>query len=43
MSDKTIYIANLSKEATLNQELIHAAFIPFGDIISITLAKDPHT
>ena len=40
---RTIYIANLVNEALNNQELIKSAFIPFGEITSINISKDPQT
>ena len=40
---KTIYVANLSTEITKDPSLLQAAFIPFGDIDNVMLARDPQT
>lgn len=39
----TIYVGNICKEACLQEELIHAAFIPFGEILGIQVTTDPAT
>ena len=40
---KTIYVANLDRQALLNTALIEAAFIPFGEILSINVSRDSQT
>ena len=42
-SKKTVYVSNLVLEACHNEDLIHAAFIPFGEIMSLNIALDPQT
>lgn len=38
---RTVYVGGLGEEIT--EDLLRAAFIPFGDIVSITLPLDQHT
>ncbi|KAI7883484.1 hypothetical protein K492DRAFT_235418 [Lichtheimia hyalospora FSU 10163] len=38
-SKTTAYVGGLDHSMT--EELVHAAFIPFGDIVSVQLANDP--
>ncbi|KAI9321042.1 peptidyl-prolyl cis-trans isomerase E [Dichotomocladium elegans] len=40
-SKSTVYVGGLDQDMT--EELLHAAFIPFGDIVSVQLAVDPGT
>jgi peptidyl-prolyl isomerase E (cyclophilin E) len=35
---KMIYVGGL--DATVNEEVLHAAFIPFGDIKEVSIPKD---
>ncbi|KAJ3043324.1 Peptidyl-prolyl cis-trans isomerase cyp10 [Rhizophlyctis rosea] len=37
----TVYVAGLADE--VNEQTLHAAFIPFGDIVEIQLPGDPHS
>ena len=43
VTKQTIYVSNLSAETTGNPSLLQEAFIPFGDIDSVTIARDPLT
>ena len=37
---KTIYVANLDRQVLQDTALIEAAFVPFGEIISINVSRD---
>ena len=40
---KTIYVSNICSQACIQEDLLLAAFIPFGDVVSINVSKDPST
>lgn len=40
-SKSTIYVGGL--DSKVNSEILHAAFLPFGDIIAISIPTDQHS
>jgi peptidyl-prolyl isomerase E (cyclophilin E) len=38
---RTLYVGNIDE--TANEEIVRAAFIPFGEIVSIDLPIDPRS